>query len=382
MRRLCIAFACGLFLENAQAAAEGSWFLGMPGRNVTAQALQDFGQGLGQRLPQALRQNPMKTFKGVVALASDRQVAQLTRKVSATLPAGGGACTCLNWAQVYASNAVRCGNGRETYQGEVEHGFSHSEAIRKDDDMCKGVKFFQQQKHSYCIKEAQLPGYEQEWCYVSSGCTVLRGGAKVNSWMGWKYCSQGRDPALGELAPSKLMEMSASQQMDPTILAAMAYPVASELWDNSESGPQEQDTDDSKAPEVFSKKHVLANARRLTHTEGGGLVGRNHSLTSSRPKVAWEQLYGSSYLVTSGSKEVWYLNSQWPTFNVSCIQGCADKTNVEIKLPGADDKKSVIRHLPRKLRRSWRRSRAAKNAAAAAQTVVEKGMAALDAFAA
>jgi hypothetical protein len=98
---------------------------------------------------------------------------------------------------------------------------------------CDGAGLYSKQDSNYCLKVSQVselptsPSHFSNgtWCYVSSACQTLRGGASVNSHVSWKSCAQGVDALLGDLSLTELQGVAAHNGQAVEHLAEMAYPV-------------------------------------------------------------------------------------------------------------------------------------------------------------
>jgi len=144
-----------------------------------------------------------------------------------------GSCACLNWKEVYESRKASCGDALEhfTYTRQVgEHMTTWH--------FCEGASAYDKQDDRFCTKVSQgsaLPDEpaslaEAAWCYVSSGCADLNGGAAVNQNVSWKVCRAGRDSFLADLHPASLTGLARRNgQENIGLLAQMAYRVLKQV---------------------------------------------------------------------------------------------------------------------------------------------------------
>lgn len=137
-------------------------------------------------------------------------------------------CSCLNWLETYESGKAKCGDALETLARARETG-----ERRLARDPCEGAAAYSKQNDYYCAKVMQgstLPDTpanfsEAAWCYVSSTCAQLGGGARVNADVSWKVCTRGQDNFLADLEPPDLIRLAKDNTQDVSTLVQMAYPV-------------------------------------------------------------------------------------------------------------------------------------------------------------
>lgn len=203
--------------------------------------------------------------------------------------AEAAACQCLNWKNTYASGLVKCGDGLELTDSELE--------LHPDVEFCHdfpglhGTAFFPHADHKYCINGEKVKGLQQkrypgQWCYVSSECQALRGGKAVNSLISYKMCAAEDDDTLGELPPAQLEALGRQLAektgwSDGQMLVLMAYD-----W----AGPAEGE---------------------------GTLVNLQGSLDPQKPAVG-ASLKADTFTVVYG-KEVWEAHDG-P--GIHCVAGC------------------------------------------------------------
>lgn len=162
-------------------------------------------------------------------------------------------CECLDYASVYESGKAQCGMGLELMRLAVkpEMLFPDAAAFAKeclptvsraadlgslwravqnegtcswktlskmDVEDCNdfpGIQnssFYKHQRHSYCMKASQYADassylHTASWCYVSSECQSLNGGARINDQVSWKACVEGQDKMLADLSVPDLCRL-------------------------------------------------------------------------------------------------------------------------------------------------------------------------------
>lgn len=119
---------------------------------------------------------------------------------------GSAACQCLNWKEVYASGSVSCGQGQELYPFMQTSDLSWDQALPfVQNEMC--TDFYEKLDHNSCVQlspEMSVQGHDDQWCYVSTACMDLRGGAHVQGRaVSWKMCSEKTPAQSSSLLPAQ-----------------------------------------------------------------------------------------------------------------------------------------------------------------------------------
>lgn len=153
---------------------------------------------------------------------------------------GKKSCECLPWHKVYKYGGVKCGSGYEFYSyssGAGAHREPGPDGSYGDAELCKdipghpGTATFMWQKHNYCVKKDVKGSYEEAWCYVSSECKTLQGGAKVEGEAGahfaYKECLASDDGLLSDRTPKELAKLAQTDTTIPKyawkLIANLAY---------------------------------------------------------------------------------------------------------------------------------------------------------------
>lgn len=223
-------------------------------------------------------------------------------------------CSCLNWKKAYESNKVTCGDGLET--------FTYSRTVGKRMQtfhFCEGASAYNKQDDFYCTKVAQgslLPEKPQNWtdgawCYVSSKCQELNGGAQVNAEVSWKACSRGKDPFLADLEPKQLIELAERNGQDIGLLVQMAYPVFRDLtW--------------GEAREVWAKSSAPAKLTEdQTYALSHDVMGKTQPMIfcTSPPPAGNPDACGPGEVWVAHGREVWRMDTmQCSTGHKGCTE--------------------------------------------------------------
>jgi len=163
---------------------------------------------------------------------------------------GEDSCQCLNWKQTYDSGALLCGEGFElsssvfTKAGPkvtapkwlaMMHSPTERLATFKDwhEEMC--VHFLNNYDDNKCIRGGgyiQSEISQRTWCYVSRQCVnashaVDGTQAPANApQVSVKFCEDGTDPRLGDMAPQELFEYGKRMGIEmPGDFVRLAYPI-------------------------------------------------------------------------------------------------------------------------------------------------------------
>jgi len=230
-----------------------------------------------------------------------------------------GECTCLNWAQTYASGLVMCGQGMEVGTS-MSMGAPWGWAVLTDHgcnllypklqaNLCMKAK---QGAHLYG-KSAESDAYDFTWCYVSSACKHLGGGASVNDQVSWKKCVVDEDRRYGDLHPSELMKhvVAAGMSADPTLMTVMSYPYIYSTWDQVRPFFGNDPLAKSSLEPQLSKdlEAIVESGRPMMICSNLDGPGNGNPDACGPPN--------NVYLVVG--KELWYFpHLKAPT----CIQGC------------------------------------------------------------
>mmetsp|Transcript_111216 Transcript_111216/g.325296 ORF Transcript_111216/g.325296 Transcript_111216/m.325296 type:complete len:116 (+) Transcript_111216:626-973(+) len=75
---------------------------------------------------------------------------------------------------------------------------------------------------SFCTNLHFAGESTEQWCYVSSSCTALKGGEAEGS-VKWKVRTPGQDTLLGEMTPEHLHWVAMTEGNDAGLLLKMAY---------------------------------------------------------------------------------------------------------------------------------------------------------------
>eukprot|EP00408_Alexandrium_pacificum_P017848 CAMPEP_0171193606 /NCGR_PEP_ID=MMETSP0790-20130122/20466_1 /TAXON_ID=2925 /ORGANISM="Alexandrium catenella, Strain OF101" /LENGTH=277 /DNA_ID=CAMNT_0011658789 /DNA_START=49 /DNA_END=882 /DNA_ORIENTATION=- len=202
------------------------------------------------------------------------------------------ACECLDFATVYGSGKAQCGMGLElvrlasrpdiTIPGPAakfmimclpgikrakslpalwkalnRKGVCHWQQVAKmDTEDCRDFpgypnsSFYLHQRHSYCIKASNYADsssflHGASWCYVSSRCQDLHGGARINDAVSFKPCWEDQDKFLGALSVPDLCKLQDSLNPAGRLIggcqaaALKAYPMGSGSLPSQPVGPKE-----------------------------------------------------------------------------------------------------------------------------------------------
>jgi len=119
---------------------------------------------------------------------------------------GNAACRCLNWKEAYASGSVSCGQGQELYPFLQTSDLSWDQALPfVGDEMC--TDFYEKLDHNSCVPlspEISIEGRDDQWCYVSTACMDLNGGAHVQGRaVSWKMCAEKTPTQSSSLIPAQ-----------------------------------------------------------------------------------------------------------------------------------------------------------------------------------
>lgn len=181
--------------------------------------------------------------------ASAVSLLQLSVDHTALAQADNGHCACMSYQEAYHNHGVQCGQGSEL----LEHFQpTHFGRVLPFMGLEFCGRFYTQRNDSYC-SNAVFSAAPRQWCYVSSQCNELNGGAIVESLVpnqtlasqdhvfsfhdtglqstvSMKYCGAG-DQALRDLSPPQLHELASTQRFDVGLFVKEAYPIASHaLW--------------------------------------------------------------------------------------------------------------------------------------------------------
>lgn len=156
---------------------------------------------------------------------------------------GADTCACLTWKEVYTQKekyGAWCGSGRELNAFGGTPGVESLPLpikLQIYDEFCH--KLFQRIDDNFCVNWDMSPtaavGDESfwasyvpknpglQWCYVSSECTKLGNGTKVNATnIAYKSCTPD-DQKLSEISPPKLAEKALEKDLDLGLLAKYGY---------------------------------------------------------------------------------------------------------------------------------------------------------------
>lgn len=254
--------------------------------------------------------------------------------------AAGGECECLNFADLYESGQAKCGQGLEltrvTFEPMTMMDFGKRfqqecfpRALEKSilgqltdvwslthqEDNCTWAKlvetdvedcgdfpmipnssWFKHQRHNYCIKAVQYAPagsafHSTSWCYVSSKCTGLGQGARINDQVSWKTCEEGQDRFLRDLDVPELCGLLGELDPKGKLLGACqlavykAYEMGAGVWQKS----------------FLEDEQLLASLKRTTY---------------------WKDPANDAAVVFSGNKvyEVYGDLRNWTDFK--CVKGC------------------------------------------------------------
>lgn len=149
---------------------------------------------------------------------------------------GADTCACLTWKEVYTQKyGAWCGAGREldAFGGtptldalpgfiklQIYDEFCHKLFQRIDDNFCVNWEMAIGNESFWASWVPKSPGLQ--WCYVSSECTKLGNGTKVNANVSYKSCTSD-DQKLSEISPPKLAEKALEKDLDLGLLAKYGY---------------------------------------------------------------------------------------------------------------------------------------------------------------
>lgn len=171
----------------------------------------------------------------------------------------GNPCKCLEWKEVYASGRAVCGEGAEFYMidGLTNYPLEWTMEVsniygqKLYNALCSS--FFTKLPATHCVNmniySLGAQGREAAtWCYVSSECKKLNGGAVVADkvtpppapkWLtqffykpqlvprniSWKTCEVGADQSLRMMDPGDFLQLADSMRAVKSFASKFAYPV-------------------------------------------------------------------------------------------------------------------------------------------------------------
>lgn len=128
-------------------------------------------------------------------------------------------CNCLTWKDVYKSHGVVCGMGQEL----LEFGGMVMKPV-VGEEFC--TKFYEKLSGNFCTQLHYSTDRKEQWCYVSSQCQALNGGAPLSGTsVSWKQCTAQEDRMLLEMAPSEVLKLAQAEDKDAGLMIKMAYPL-------------------------------------------------------------------------------------------------------------------------------------------------------------
>jgi hypothetical protein len=155
-------------------------------------------------------------------------------------------CECLKWKDVYSNNSAFGGNCG--YTGR-ELSFADYPWLTK---MGEGSKyctnFFHVIEDNFCVNwnfDSQKH-IGLQWCYVSSQCTTLGNGTRVNANLAYKSCTS-EDQKLAAKKPPELAQIAKKDNVALGLLAKWAYTVAPTQWSNTSTALKQATKAASKA---------------------------------------------------------------------------------------------------------------------------------------
>lgn len=157
-------------------------------------------------------------------------------------------CRCFNWADAYSQYGAVCGQALEFLHARNSRGKwvdGTRDVLEATDPILRSAKdtglrhscsdFFERLQGNRCVN--QMKGirpsdsdlwYSGSWCYVHSTCRNLNGGSPVpGTQLSWKGCEgkegDGQDEPLRDMTPEALIDVSADQDLDASLLFDYAY---------------------------------------------------------------------------------------------------------------------------------------------------------------
>jgi hypothetical protein len=212
------------------------------------------------------------------------------------------ACECLTWKDVYANYTIECGQGLELASAggmtaKVQHGHQFCNL------------FYERLNNNYCTQGMWGTSVPNQWCYVTSNCQDLDGGAPVTRELSWKQCEDGVDTPLRTLKPYDLRAISLQDNVDAGILLKMAYPVWAKEGQGHLNWPEVEDFLNGTSPDQMTAIGVGKALQLLS--------------TSDHPWV-FDSLDGNPpYGVVAGNQIVRANMSNWASTRAQ-VQGIAD----------------------------------------------------------
>mmetsp|Transcript_125607 Transcript_125607/g.228684 ORF Transcript_125607/g.228684 Transcript_125607/m.228684 type:complete len:946 (+) Transcript_125607:54-2891(+) len=217
-------------------------------------------------------------------------------------------CACLNWRETYRAGDAVCGQGQELLTA-VRSSDLPRDLVQPFVEMELCNEFFEKLDHRYCVIQDMSPRRSdagaRTWCYVSSACQRLNGGASLGEGAAsWKVCDAREDAFLGSLAPAELVAQAEEHELNLGLLVKAAYPLEQALWSEVESFWWTGD-----GPEAAEKPRQVKNAQT--------------------PVIYEVRPDGQGDKVVVSGESVWSINldeAEHPgtRFSYTCTQGCGD----------------------------------------------------------
>merc|ERR1740123_1764158 len=138
----------------------------------------------------------------------------------------------MQWRDAYKAQNMTCGNGPEFFFATGKKSLTKGEAFMSKmslgPEFC--ARFYEKISESICVN-VNMGEDQGQWCWVSSKCKSLAGGAAMpQTKLAWKQCSP-RDKRLRDLTPEQLASKAVSLDLDLGLLHKMSYPLYKKaLW--------------------------------------------------------------------------------------------------------------------------------------------------------
>lgn len=145
--------------------------------------------------------------------------------------AGEDSCACIPWTDVYESEGVSCGQGKELKMFGMEGNKDAKHALPEEmyGEFCS--RFFMKSRHNSCYNVEFGPS-DHQWCYVPASC----GGKPVEGTkVAVHECSkEGGDDLMREKQPEELDKMAMTSGLEIGLFGKMSYAKSELKWSEVE----------------------------------------------------------------------------------------------------------------------------------------------------
>jgi len=266
-------------------------------------------------------------------------------------------CECLDWGAAYKQIGY-CGGGLEFVAGSQE---GYSPAVKSDLDLagagstypasvsafvnpdaahasqrsdlsedmggefCEG--FYQKLSGNHCVKATTINApsvwYGQSWCYVSSSCKALNGGAELTTpkatGTSVKLCQEGADSTLAAMPPTEVFSLARKDGLGFGLVVKLAWPYMGEdfrkigaFWDLD---CKTHTALCNSGEEPGGVKHTVMSFPRVPESTATEL----QAIVDSGKTVVFDFWDHSSDKIVVKGQETWHMADNGPV----CLRGCA-----------------------------------------------------------